>query len=105
MKWLKQQCACGQHRQADAPTDVALHVLEELQTQGYTDAVFRAGGGSCRICKSHDGEQRDLEDVIDSAEYDAAVYTWAGHCGCKSCFIIVMGEDLPNVRVNYAGRA
>jgi len=99
MQWWKERVI---NIDAACPVEETIPVLEDLRDDGYEIIIFRAVGGACPICRSHEGEEFTIDEVIDDAEHDAAIYTIT-HPGCK-CQLIAMGEDKPNVRINYTGR-
>ena len=93
-KWLT--------RQAKAPVERTLPILRRLLREGYDEVTFKPGMTACPTCRRHRQEKKDLQDLINEAEYAAPIYTWAEHPGCQ-CEIEVTGPDLETVRLNFSG--
>ena len=92
MKWT---------RKARAPVERTLPILRRLLSEGYDTAIFEATSGKCALCRSLDGREKTLEDLISDTEYDAPIYSWS-HVNCR-CTIRVTGSGLEDVILDYSG--
>jgi hypothetical protein len=82
----------------DYPQDESLSILKDLLERGYTEAEWHAENSQCEKCRSLHGKKWDLNSFLNETEYEAPVFS-RSHVGDRSCYLIVRGPDLEEIRV------
>lgn len=84
-----------------AKEDLSLPVLDDLLQQGYTNVVWNADRAECFRCRDLNKQQWELDDFLRSTTHAAPIASH-GHPN-DLCTVIVSGEGLPDVEVDYDG--
>jgi hypothetical protein len=74
--------------------------LQRLMTDGYTTLTWIAGNQACQKCKDAAMDYVDvsIEDFISGLEFNAPMFEKT-HVDCKSCHLLIKGDDVPMIRL------
>ena len=85
-----------------AREDLSLAPLEDLLANGYTQVVWDAAKSKHGKCRELHNQKWLLQDFVSNLSHSAPIAE-RSHPNDTGCSIVVSGEGLPSVRVDYNG--
>lgn len=83
--------------------DISTPVFEDLLEQGYNMATFVAWPGACNFCKKMNGTTWTLQNLLDTTEYDAPIFSHSHVNAYSKMKVWDKNGELEPVYVDYNG--
>ena len=96
-RFKQQKEAVGNNRQ-----DMSRMALENLLNSGYNLAKWDSGMSTHSVCIELNDQVWNLDEFISGLEHDAPIFE-KSHPGDSNCTVIVVGDNVPPVRVDSYG--
>ena len=83
--------------------DISTPIFEDLLEQGYNMATFVAWPGACKFCKKMNGKTWTLQNLLDTTEYDAPIFSHSHVNAYSKMKVWDKNGELEPVYVDYNG--